>query len=223
MKAQQIVTAALGITLLGTAIGEHATRRGVERRYQEALQRQRHLELQLGEMVAVQEQLQGDVAKERQRSLALSEALTSTRDQLEDAVGHLAQESQTTRELTQRLAGIQAQMDQLQGELSLAIEQHAQQQAAQDGPVELQRIVVGRVGTDGLQGRVVSVHSDWEFVVIDLGWNAVNIGDTISIFRDDQLLARAKIERVQEAASVATVLPEWKSAKIQVNDLVRTL
>ena len=59
--------------------------------------------------------------------------------------------------------------------------------------------------------------------MISLGWDAVRIGDVVSIFRNDQLQAKAKIERVQEGVCAATVLPDWKTEAIQLNDLVRIL
>ena len=73
------------------------------------------------------------------------------------------------------------------------------------------------------QGRVISVHSEWQFVVTNLGWDAVDVGEVVSIYRQDKLLAKARIERVQERASAATLLPEWLHAEVQVNDVVRVL
>ena len=75
----------------------------------------------------------------------------------------------------------------------------------------------------GLEGRVVSVYPDWKFVVIDLGWDVVKVGDVVSIYRKDQLLGKARIERVQEQACAATVLPDWNITAIQVNDAARIL
>ena len=59
--------------------------------------------------------------------------------------------------------------------------------------------------------------------MIDLGWDAVRIGDTVSIVRNGQLLAKARIDRVQEGVSAATLLSDWETAEIHVNDLVRVL
>jgi hypothetical protein len=67
------------------------------------------------------------------------------------------------------------------------------------------------------------VHKEWSFVVVSLGWNSVKIGDTISILRDDRLLAKAKVERVQEDVSAATLLPDWQDVEVAVNDLVQVL
>ena len=88
--------------------------------------------------------------------------------------------------------------------------------------MQLERIVVSRTDA-GLHGRVLSIDKNWNFVVVDLGWSAVGIGDTLSIYREEQLLAKARVERVQEGICAASLLPEWSTAEIRVNDQVRAL
>ena len=90
-------------------------------------------------------------------------------------------------------------------------------------PIELQRIVVSGETSPAFLGRIVSVHHDWDFVIIDLGWDAVKVGDTVSIIRGNQLLARARVDRVQEGVCAATVLPEWETESVRVNDTVQIL
>ena len=122
-----------------------------------------------------------------------------------------------------RLSTTQQQMDQLQGELALALQSHSWAAQEASGAVQLERVVVSDAGASNLNGRVVSVNKDWHFVVIDLGWDAVRIGDTVSIFRGEQLLAKARVDRVQEGICAATILPEWGTAEVHVNDLVKLL
>lgn len=89
--------------------------------------------------------------------------------------------------------------------------------------MQLERIIVGDAKTAGQQGRVVSVYPQWKFVIVDFGWDAVRIGDTVSIFSDEQLVAKARVERVQEGVSAATILSDWESMEIRVNDIARLL
>ena len=223
-RERQVLVGILGAVLLAAATGEHLSRRMIERRYRGAMERQQQLELQFSSVLSTHEQLKQQLQREQRRSQELSDALTSARTQLEEAVGRLTQETQGVRELKMRLAAIQQQMEQLQGELAVTLQERQSEAASQKpSPVQLERIVVSDAGATGLQGRVLSVHQDWDFVVIDLGWDAVRIGDTVSIFRNDRLLAKARIERTQEGVSAAAVLPEWKTSEIQVNDLVRIL
>lgn len=223
-QGRSAVVAMIGIGIVGVCIGLWVGRQGVARRYEEALAIRRNLELQAGEAAAVQGRLHGELELERQRSLELSEALAATRGQLEEAVGRLTEESRSARELKARLAGVQRQMEQLQGELVVALEaREGSVPPASAGPVQLERVVVSGPGSPRLQGRVMSVHQDWNFIIVDLGWDAVRIGDTVSVFRDDRLLAKARVERVQEGICAAAILPEWKAAEIRVSDLARVL
>jgi len=222
--ASRIVIALVGVGVLAALIGEDLSRRHLAQRYREALDGRRQVELQYGEAVATHQQLQHALDQEQRRSRELGDALLATRGQLEEVVGRLAEETKSANEITARFASLQQQLDQLQGELAVTL-QHQGQAASRPGPtaVQLERIVVSSASAASSQGRVVSIHPEWGFVVVSLGWDAVHIGDTISIFRKDQLLAKARIERVQEGASAATLLSDWKSADIRVNDIVRIL
>ena len=221
---RQVLLAVLGVVLVAAAAGEHLSRRVIERRYRQAVEARQQLERQFSGILATHQQLTTDLATARQRTQALSDAVAAKNAELENAVGRLAEETQSIRELQVRLRVQEQQMAQMQGELAIALQ--APQAAATPTPaaaVQLERIVVNSAGSPTLQGRVVSVHPEWDFVVIDLGWDAVKIGDTVSIMRNEELLAKAKVERVQEGVSAAAIMPEWEAAKIQINDRVQLL
>ena len=214
----------LGIIVTMVATGEHISRRMMERRYQKATEAREQLERHVSGILATHRQLTNDLATERQRNHTLSEAIVAKSAELEQAVGRLTEESRTIRELQQQLRTQEQQMAQLQGELASSL-QRAQAAAviAPDAAVELERVLVSSDGASPLQGRVISVHPEWNFVVIDLGWDAVKIGDTVSILRNEELLAKAKVERVQEGVSAAAILPEWDAAGVEVNDRAQLL
>ena len=223
-RGYQILAILITVGSVSAAIGEHVYRRIVERRYQTAVDNRRQLELQLGEALATHEQVKRDLGQERQRSQELSQALASMRAQWEEAVGRLTAEAKTVQDLHMRLGEMQKQMGELQGELAMAMQERQGTGARSEaGLVQLERIVVSDGAAQNLQGRVLSVDRSWNFIVIDLGWDAVRIGDIVSIFRNAQLLAKARVDRVQAVICAATVLPEWSTAEIQINDLVRAL
>lgn len=221
---RRALVAVLGIALAAAAAGEHVSRRMIERRYLQAVEARQQLELHVRGVFTAHHQLTSDLATERKRTHALSDAVAAKSAELDQALGRLAEESRTIRELEVRLRTHEQQMAQLQGELASAL-QRAQASAvlSPDAAVELERVMVSSDGAPSLQGRVVSVHPEWDFVVIDLGWDAVKIGDTISILRNEELLAKAKVERVQEGVSAAAIMPEWDAANIQVNDRAQLL
>ncbi len=219
---RRIVLVALGVSLSGALLGEHVARRMAVRRVRSLMESRQQLESQVRGMLTSHQQLTGDLAKERQRTQELSAAITEKNAQLDKAVTRLAEEERAARELHVRVATTQQRMDQLQGELAMAIQNHkSEAKSAGASTVELQRIVVSSAETPVPQGRVLAVHRDWNFVVIDLGWDAVKIGDTVSIFHDQALLAKAQVERVQEGIAAATILPQWQAADIHINDRVQ--
>jgi hypothetical protein len=221
----QVLASVVGIAGIWIATGEHLSRREAQRLYRDAVDARRQLERRVSQALSSHEQLERDLSTERQRSQALSEELASVRGQLENAVGRLTTESRSAQELRARLASVEQQLDQLQGELAMTLQERerlAKERGAEQ-PVQLERILVGNAASAGLQGRIISVHDSWDFVVTSLGWDEVRVGDTVSIFRDNRLQARARVDRVQEGASAATILPEWESSEIRVNDIVRPL
>ena len=223
-KQQQLLVAVSGTVLVGVAVTEHMYRLAAERRFQASVGERQRLELQYAEAFASHEQLTRQLQEEQSRSKDLAQALAEKHAALEEAVGRLTKEMETIQELNTRLVAMEQQMEQLQGELSAALlEREGKASTAGTNAIQLERIVVTDANAIGQQGRVISVHPEWRFVVMDLGWNDVKIGDMVSIFRNDHLLAKARVERVQERVAAATLLPEWQGVEVHVNDVVRLL
>jgi exonuclease VII large subunit len=228
-RNQRILALAAGIVLVGFAVSEHLYRRLFERRYELVLQSQEQLESHLKQVLAANHQLLGHLVSELHRSQKLEDTVAQKNRELDQTFSRLSEAHQATLSLSGRLTTMEKQMERLQGELAVAIDTSgAAGQPARSGrnsaaAVELERIVVSRSDRDNVQGRVVSIHPDWHFIVVDLGWNQVKIGDTVSVFRNDKLLAKAKVERVQEDLAAATLLPEWQPNEVQINDLVKPL
>ncbi len=221
MTRGQLTWMAVAGAAIAVAAGEDVARRSVKRQYAQAIEGRRQLEVQFGELAAAHDTLKNSLTEEQQRSQELSAALNRSHGQLEEATGRLNEESRNVKDLQVRLATIQRQMDQLQGELSETLKSRDGSAAADGGPVKLERIIVSNDASP--KGRVLSVNPSWNFVIVDLGWSTVRIGDTVSIVRNDQVLAKAKVERVQEGVCAATILPDWAIAEIRVNDAVQVL
>jgi hypothetical protein len=203
------------VILTGIAVGEDLGRRAAKRRFAEAERSRQQIQRQYDEVVREHELTKTELDLERERSQALSDALESMQAKMDETLDRLAEETRTVRTLHARMAAMQGQLDQLQGELSLAL----QEQKPRGGEaVKLERVVVSADGLGAPEGRVVSVHPDWNFIVINLGWDQVKIGETVSIYRDEELTAKARVERIQEGVCAATVLPEWKISDVQQND-----
>lgn len=223
-QARRVLFIGLGATLIGVAVWEDLSRRMTERRYAAAEASRQQLERAQDALRAIYQRTADLLAAERQQTQALTQTVTEQGVQLHEAVARLAEEDRIIRELEARLASTAHQLDQVQGELSLALQRDPTHQAGLHRAIQLDRVFISTgPGPSGLRGRVVLVDETWRFVVVNLGWDTVKIGDTISIFRQDELLAKARVERVQEGVAAAALLPDWHDAKVQINDVVRIL
>ncbi|MBI3324360.1 MAG: hypothetical protein HYZ92_03675 [Candidatus Omnitrophica bacterium] len=223
--SKRIIMSVVGVGLAGAWLGEAVAHRRAQRGYAEAIRARRQIELEMGGLRAEREQFAKSLSNEQRRTEALTAKLSAREQELRDVVARLAQEGYIVQELQGRLLAMQQQVDQFQGELAINFQERAKSNSPSSGMVQLEKVVVTRPasGKSGMEGRVLSVHPEWRFVVVDLGWDSVTIGDVVSIYRENHLLGKARIERVQQQVSAATLLPEWNKAEIQVNDLVRAL
>lgn len=212
---------ALAVAAGAAALGEHGLRRAVQARLQQSIAQRDALAQQAAGVYVDLEQIKSELTLEGVRSRVFARQLAERTRTLESTMARLTEETHTVAGLQQRLAAMGQQLDQLQGELAMALQTPSAKPTAA-GTVELERVIVSD-GTAGLEGRIISVHPEWNFVVVDLGWDAVRIGDTLSIYRKDQLTAKARVERVQANVAAATILPEWQAAAVQVNDSARIL
>jgi len=72
----------------------------------------------------------------------------------------------------------------------------------------------------GINGRVVSINEENNFIITDLGENAgVRIGDRVSVYRGEQYIAGVEIIQVRKDISAADI--KQKGARIKVGDSVR--
>lgn len=85
--------------------------------------------------------------------------------------------------------------------------------------IELERIVVKAEGE--LEGKVLVVNREYNFVVVDIGLrDDTELGDILTIFRNGKYIGQAKIEKIYDTMSAATITKEIKPNSIMVNDNV---
>lgn len=88
--------------------------------------------------------------------------------------------------------------------------------------VDLGQIVVN--ATPSLEGKVILVNDQFQFVVIDLGSEKeLSVGTLLNVYRKDQLVGRIQVEQIREKAAACRILPEWSAQTIQENDQVKEL
>lgn len=73
----------------------------------------------------------------------------------------------------------------------------------------------------GVSGRIAKVNRDWNFVVLDIGYNSgvVPNGELV-VYRGNQMIGRVKVTSASPDTAVANILPEWQQAPMRPGDKV---
>jgi hypothetical protein len=73
----------------------------------------------------------------------------------------------------------------------------------------------------GLRGKIVSVDTKYQYVVLDIGTHhGVLTKGELMISRDGSLLGKVKVTRVEDDYSIANVLQDWKADEPLEGDVV---
>jgi hypothetical protein len=85
--------------------------------------------------------------------------------------------------------------------------------------IDLDKIVV--VPHEVPEGRVISVDTDTDFVIVNLGQDdGVELGNVMSIYRGNEYLGDIKVTRVQSEMLAADLIPPFSSRIVRKNDQV---
>lgn len=88
--------------------------------------------------------------------------------------------------------------------------------------IELEKIVVK--ATSESAGKVLAVDKEHAFVIVDLGRDGnLNLGDVLSVYRNDEFIGKVEVEKIEERASAAAILPQWQNVEFKENDVVKKL
>lgn len=75
-----------------------------------------------------------------------------------------------------------------------------------------------------VQGQVVVVNREYDFVVMNLGRNhGLAIGQEFQIVRGQEVLGRVKVEKVYDELAAASILPNSKKDAIREGDLLKSI
>jgi hypothetical protein len=167
----------------------------------------------------------------------INESKQKIKADLDDSVAKLAQYQELikasdakSKELEARLAGLVETNKDLTGKINelKSSQGTPEQKVAADAEtpasggkdkVELDKIVVNPQSST--KGHVLSIDTDAEFVVFNLGLNqGVKPDDILSLYRGDEYLGDVKATRVQDEMSAADIIPPLSSMEIRKNDTV---
>lgn len=186
--------------------------------------------------------LKKENAQLKDQIAAIDQAKQKMKADLDDSAGKLSQfqdllkaSEEKSKELEARLAGLaetnkglQTKVDELKADMKPYDQRTPEEQVAGElvppghsgkDKVELDKIVVNP--QDGTKGHVLSIDTDAEFVVFNLGMKqGVKPDDVLSIYRGDDYLGDIKATRVQDEMSAADIIPPLSSREIRKNDTV---
>ncbi len=73
----------------------------------------------------------------------------------------------------------------------------------------------------GLSGEILTVNEPWNFVVLNIGKDVGLVPNAeMVVHRDDELVGKVRISRVQENMAVADIISDWQQVDIQSGDQV---
>ncbi|MBF0532026.1 MAG: hypothetical protein HQL23_02895 [Candidatus Omnitrophica bacterium] len=162
------------------------------------------------------------------------QALVGTKGALEKTIVKLSKDkSDVEHKLGQTDALVQSKIDEIwaiKESLDTAFQSSKAAQNATAKPVELPPIVVTGnsqapsfnpgVTKPGFNGKVVSINKENNFVIVDIGESAgIKTGDSLSVYRDQQYIARLEVIQVRKDISAADIKDQW--TPIQAGDAIR--
>lgn len=185
---------------------------------------------------------QEDVTKAVTQQQMLTRSLEEREQEVSQLKQTMEQAQQQAQQATGQVAQLEAERSALQhqlGELEEAKDQlEARFNALAQPEVELGKVVVngdqpsgaspvrpaGSVAGTSLDGQVVVVNREYDFIVMNIGRNhGLLIGQEFQVVRDNQILGRVKVEKVYDELSAAAILPESQKSSIREGDAVRAL
>lgn len=155
---------------------------------------------------------QKELRVEKGRSKILNIELDQKKRELKIAASQLQQEISARRRVEANLIETI--------EVKRNLEEEVKKLTRGPKAVELEKIVV-RPLKDSV-GEVIDVNKDHGFIVVGLGRkNNLEIGDILSVHRDDELIGKTKVEKVEEGICAAVILSDWQDVEFKKNDLVK--
>lgn len=79
-----------------------------------------------------------------------------------------------------------------------------------------------QIGTpEGLEGSILIVNADWNFVILDIGEEqGLSLNTEMLVHRDDNLVGRVRVINVKETFAIADILTSWTVVPLEEGDHV---
>ena len=206
----------------------------IERQLASVKSEKRAIELELGDLRMQVSSMRNNLKSSIELSERLRTQLNEKSKELEDLkiklskkedvrlklAADLAEMEKTYKNLKQELADLQLAKATISGTLPSPVSEVRTDSPV--SPVDLDKIVVTEQEKPILSGQVLVVNKEFNFVVVDWGKrDGVFQGDVLQLCRNDSVVGEARVEKVYEYMSAATILNENMGSGIREGDEVR--
>lgn len=182
----------------------------VEKQLQDTTETKKVAEIKLEEMTGIKEHLNAKWEKEKIRTKGLEQELA-------EAEEYSAKLKKDLEDIRSRLEVVIKAKGEIEGRYKGPFSESREEKV-----INIEKIVI--TAEAPLGGRILVVNKEYEFIVIDLGdRDDLEVGEMLLVYRDDELIGKARVEKVYENVSVATILPELKGHEITNDDTIKRL
>ena len=176
------------------------------------------IKAQISQVDIAKNKLKADLDDAGAKLSQYQELLKNSEDKSKELESHIANLVEANKRLAETNQGMDAKINELKASLS---SKSVTSQSVPQGKdkVELDKIVVN--AQNGVQGHILSVDTDAEFVIFNLGLKqGIKPDNLFSVLRGNNYLGDIKATRVQDEMSAADIVPPLTAKDIQKNDTV---
>ena len=213
----------------------------VEQELEEVKAAKEKAETELTQAKTQVEQALAQVAEERKAKDTLAKSVDDRQKEVDRLAKDMEQFKTERKTFQDQVAKLKGDQEKLQKQLTDLEQAKADLESkllefSKHPNVELDRVVVtpGEPGEGagqtaaatggGLQGKVVVVNREYDFIVMNLGKNqGLAIGQEFQILRGQQVLGKVRVEKLYDELSAAAILPESHKDAIREGDVVAAI
>ena len=163
--------------------------------------------------------LQDDLSKAQAKASDLEQKITAAAQKVSEAQGEAADLKTKLGEQSAAAQEAKAKVAKLETDLRIKTDDLASQKAEVARLLDLkQRATKGEM-PPGITGQVVSINTNWNFVVLNIGekQGVVPNGELI-VYRNKQYISKVRVANTELNTCVADILVESQKSAIQVGD-----
>ncbi len=184
-------------------------------------------ELKTDQLKEEAKRLSQDLEKQKKEAQAALAKLKDNEGKVKKISAALEKQKAKIENLMQTTKSLKSQNEELNIQLSqIRLAKQALENKilmGESGGIQLEKIVV-RGAIQEIEGRILVVNDEFNFVVLDLGEDSgIEPGTILTVTREGAVLGKVEVENVYEDMSSAIILPQWQKGSFMEDDNVEIL